>query len=76
MLLREINSCETKPTRSSQSFYCLVTKLYVNDEITRFDGIDLIIVGQALRGILMKGEGGKNVGDEPERKIASKLGHL
>ena len=27
-----------KPIRSSQNFYCLVTKLYANDEITRFDG--------------------------------------
>ena len=33
-------------------------------------------MGQALRGNLMKGEGGKDVGDEPDRKIASKLGHL
>ncbi len=40
------------------------------------ESINLFIVGQALRGNLMKGEGGKDVGDEPDRKIASKLGHL
>ena len=40
------------------------------------ESINLFIVGQALRGILMKGKGGKNVGHEPDRKIASKLGHL
>ncbi len=37
---------------------------------------NLFIVGQALRGNLMKGEGGKDVGDEPDRKIASQLEHL
>jgi hypothetical protein len=36
--LREIASCQTKPNRSSQNFFCLVTKLCAIDEITRFDG--------------------------------------
>ena len=38
MFLREIVISTNKVTRSSQSFYCLVTKLNAYDEITRFDG--------------------------------------
>jgi hypothetical protein len=36
--LHEIASCQIKPTRRSQIFFCLVTKLYAIDEITCFEG--------------------------------------
>jgi len=39
LFLRKIVIPTNKLTRSSQSFYCLVTKLNAYDEITRFDGI-------------------------------------
>ena len=40
LFLRKIVISTNKVTRSSQSFYCLVTKLNAYDEITRFDGTD------------------------------------